>query len=58
METANDKKFSDARWQALGAKLLEPTITNVLLLGKVLSIEKGNFLCFINYAVHKSKVAF
>ena len=26
METANDKKCSDARWQAQGSKLLEPTI--------------------------------
>ena len=27
MATANDKKFSDARWQAQGPKVLEPTIT-------------------------------
>ena len=30
METANDKNVSNARWQAQGQKLLEPTIKNVL----------------------------
>ena len=32
MATAKDKNFSDARWQAQGPKLLEPTITHCLKL--------------------------
>ena len=29
METANDKNFSDARWQAQGPTLLEPAIATI-----------------------------
>ena len=42
MATANDKNFSDARWQAQGQKLLEPTIYN----RQFLIQEIGFFHCF------------
>ena len=39
MDIASDKNYSDARWQAQGSKLLEPTIVKVLREGK--PIAKG-----------------
>ena len=39
METANDKKFSGARWQAQGTKLLEPTIVFAIERSQLSHIE-------------------
>ena len=46
MATANDKKFSDARWQSQGSKLLEPSI-DLLLQEKNI----GNAFAFIGFVV-------
>ena len=41
MATANDKRFSVARWQAQGPKLLEPTIDGI---GDVINNSEGLIL--------------
>ena len=41
MATANDKHFSDAKWQAQGPKLLEPTKVRSSVIPKTLWLAQG-----------------
>ena len=42
MATANDKNFSNARWQAQGPKLLESTMVKVYVM--TLNLSKVDFI--------------